>query len=103
MLYANRPKVMVIDDHELFRGGLIGLLEERGIEVVGEASLARMAIDQVTECNPDVVVMDLNMPGMSGFEAIQRLASVAPLTLVLVLTVMADEHLVMDAILDGGC
>src|SRR6516165_3596061 len=87
---ADRPKVMVVDDHELFRGGLVGLLSERGIQVVAEASLARQAIELVIERDPDVILMDLNMPGMSGIEATQRLTAIAPLKRVVVLTVMAD-------------
>lgn len=93
----------MVDDHELFRRGLIGLLEERGIQVVGEAALAADAIQQAAEMGPGVVLMDLTMPGMSGIEATQRLTAVAPLAHVLVLTVSADDQHVMDAILAGAC
>lgn len=96
-------RVVVVDDHELFRGGLVALLEERGIQVVGEAALAAEGIQQVKDLNPDVVLMDLNMPGMSGVEATQRLAAAAPLVRVVVLTVMANERNVMDAVLAGAC
>jgi DNA-binding NarL/FixJ family response regulator len=94
---------MVVDDHELFRGGLVGLLKERGIQVVGEATLAHQAIAMVSEKDPDVILLDLNMPGMSGIEALQRLTAVAPLKRVVVLTVMADDNSVMDALLAGAC
>jgi len=97
------PTVMVVDDHELFRGGLVGLLEERGIRVVAEAAMAQQAIGMVDERNPDVILMDLNMPGMSGVEALQRLTAIAPLKRVVVITVMADEESVMDALLAGAC
>ena len=96
-------KVIVVDDHELFRRGLIGLLEERGIQVVGEASLAAEAIQQASELGPGVVLMDLSMPGMSGIEATQRLTAAAPLVRVLVLTVMTDDQYVMNALLAGAC
>jgi len=96
-------KVIVVDDHELFRRGLIGLLEERGIQVVGEAALAADAIRQAAEMGPGVVLMDLTMPGMSGIEATQRLTAVAPLVRVLVLTVSSDDQHVMDALLAGAC
>ena len=96
-------KVIVVDDHEMFRRGLVGLLEERGIHVFGEAMLAADAIQQATEMGPGVVLMDLTMPGMSGIEATQRLAAVAPLARVLVLTVSADDRHVMDALLAGAC
>jgi DNA-binding NarL/FixJ family response regulator len=96
-------RVTVVDDHELFRQGLIGLLEERGIQVVGEAALATDAIRQASELDPDVVLMDLSMPGMSGIEATQRLTATAPLARVLVLTMMTDDQFVMNALLAGAC
>jgi DNA-binding NarL/FixJ family response regulator len=96
-------KVLVVDDHELFRGGLVGLLQERGITVVGESALAADAIRLATELSPDVILMDLNMPGMSGVEATHRLTATAPLARVLVLTVVADDRHVIDALLAGAC
>ena len=100
---VERPEVIVVDDHELFRRGLVAVLKERGIQVIGEASLAREAITLVTERDPDVILLDLNMPGMSGIEAIHRLTAIAPLKPVVVITVMADEASLMDALLAGAC
>lgn len=97
------PKVIVVDDHELFRNGLIGLLEERGIQVVGEVGLAADAIPLAEEAGPCVVLMDLRLPGMSGIEATQRLNAVAPLARVLVLTVFVDDQHIIDALLAGAC
>jgi DNA-binding NarL/FixJ family response regulator len=97
------PKVIVVDDHELFRHGVIGLLEERGIPVAGEAGLAADAIRLAEELGPCVVLMDLRLPGMSGVEATQRLAVVAPLARVLVLTVFVDDQHIIDALLAGAC
>ena len=85
-------RVIVIDDHELFRGGLVQVLRKSGLDVVGEADLAARGITLVQELVPDVVLMDLNMPGMSGIEATQRLSASVPLTRVLVLTIVADER-----------
>ena len=96
------PTVIVVDDHDLFRKNLVELLVERGIEVIGEAARAPEGIRQASELQPDVVVMDLSMPGMSGIEATQRLAAAAPLTRVLVLTVLADDRYVLDALLAGA-
>lgn len=96
-------RVIVIDDHELFRGGLVQVLRKSGLDVIGEADLAARGITLVQELVPDVVLMDLNMPGMSGIEATQRLSASVPLTRVLVLTVVADERNVMDALLAGAC
>jgi DNA-binding NarL/FixJ family response regulator len=97
------PSVVVVDDQELFRNGITHLLEERGIRVVGEAGQATHGIRLACDLHPDVVLMDLYMPGMSGVEATQRLTASAPLTRVLVLTVAADERHVMDALLAGAC
>jgi DNA-binding NarL/FixJ family response regulator len=96
-------RVIVIDDHELFRGGLVQVLRKSGLDVIGEAELAAPGITLARELLPDVVLMDLNMPGMSGIEATQRLSASVPLTRVLVLTIVADERDVMDALLAGAC
>ncbi len=100
---CQRPTVIVVDDQELFRAGIIELLAGRGVQVVGEAGLAPDAIRQACEVHPDVVLMDLNMPGMSGVEATSRLTATEPHVRVLVLTVAADERHVMDALLAGAC
>src|SRR5215475_12462539 len=96
-------RVVVIDDHEVFRRGLVPLLEDRGIRVVAEAGLAEEGIRQATELTPDVVLMDLNMPGLSGIAATQRLTATLPLTRVLVLTVIDDQRNVTDALVAGAC
>ena len=56
-------RVLLVDDHDLFRTGLRNLLEEQGLQIVGEASNGKDAIRRVRELAPDIVVMDLNMPG----------------------------------------
>ena len=99
----NHPRVVIIDDHELFRGGMVQLLEERGVVVVGESGLAADGIRLVGGSHPDVVLMDLSLPGMSGIAATQRLSASAPLVRVLVLTVSAEEQSVTDALLAGAC
>jgi DNA-binding NarL/FixJ family response regulator len=95
--------VMVVDDHELLRGGLVTLLQERGIEIVGEAGLGREAIALAAQCHPDVVLMDLNLPDISGVEATRRLVMSTPSARVVVLTVMADQEHVTNALLAGAC
>jgi DNA-binding NarL/FixJ family response regulator len=96
-------RVLLVDDHDLFRTGLRNLLEEQGLDIVGEASTGGEAVAHVGELSPDVVVMDLNMPSMGGVEATQHIAEVAPLTRVLVLTVSDEDSDVTDAILAGAC
>jgi DNA-binding NarL/FixJ family response regulator len=96
-------RVLLVDDHDLFRTGLRNLLEEQGVHVIGEAAAGDEALRGVRELAPDVVVMDLNMPGMTGVEATRQIAGIAPLTRVLVLTISDQDGDVMDAILAGAC
>jgi DNA-binding NarL/FixJ family response regulator len=96
-------RVLIVDDHDLFRSGLRNLLEEQGVHVVGEASAGQEALDIVRELAPDVVVMDLNMPGMGGVEATRHISTIAPLTRVLMLTISDQDNDVIDAILSGAC
>ena len=86
---ADEPalRVLLVDDHDLFRTGLRNLLEEQGVEIVGEAGGGSEALAFVRELAPDVVVMDLNMPGMTGVEATRHISRDAPLTRVIVLTI----------------
>ena len=98
------PRVVLVDDHDLFRTGLRNLLaEQEGVQIVGEADNGTEALRLVRELSPDVVVMDLNMPGISGIEATRQIAMFAPLTRVLVLTISDRDADVMDAILAGAC
>lgn len=92
-----------MDDHDLFRTGLRNLLEEQSVQVVGEADNGTDALRMVREVAPDVVVMDLNMPGISGVEATRQISMFAPLTRVLVLTISDQDADVMDAIMAGAC
>jgi DNA-binding NarL/FixJ family response regulator len=96
-------RVMLVDDHDLFRTGLRNLLEEQGVQIVAEAPDGAAALKLVTELAPDVVVMDLNMPGMNGIEATREIARLAPLTRVVVLTISDEDEDVMDAIFAGAC
>jgi len=96
-------RVLLVDDHDLFRTGLRNLLEGQGVHIVGEASGGSQALQIVREIAPDVVVMDLNMPGMNGVEATRHIGRDAPLTRVIVLSVSDQEQDVMDAILAGAC
>jgi DNA-binding NarL/FixJ family response regulator len=96
-------RVLIVDDHDLFRSGLRNLLEEEGVNIIGEAAAGQEALQIVRELAPDVVVMDLNMPGMGGVEATRHISSIAPLTRVLMLTISDQDNDVMDAILAGAC
>src|SRR5919204_4747293 len=96
-------RVLIVDDHDLFRTGLRNLLEEQGVQIVGEAGSGGEALRYVRELTPDVVVMDLNMPGVTGVEATRQISALAPLTRVVVLTISDQDGDVMDAILAGAC
>ncbi len=96
-------RVVLVDDHDLFRTGLRNLLEEQGVDVVAEAPNGQTAIRVVSDLAPDVVIMDLNMPGISGVEATRQLSAVAPLTRVVVLTISADDADVVNAVMAGAC
>jgi len=96
-------RVLIVDDHDLFRTGLRNLLEEQGVQIVGEAASGGEAVRFVREMAPDVVVMDLNMPGMGGVEATRHIAALAPLTRVVVLTISDEDADVLDAIMAGAC
>src|SRR5260370_23698814 len=96
-------RVLIVDDHDLFRTGLRNLLEEQGVQIVGEAPSGTEAVRIVRELAPDVVVMDLNMPGMGGVDATRHITAIAPLTRVVMLTISDQDNDVMDAILAGAC
>jgi DNA-binding NarL/FixJ family response regulator len=99
---SDQISVVLADDHDLFRGGLRDILEDQGILVAGEASDGEQAVDLVGNLAPDVVVMDLNMPGMGGIEATRRVAAKAPATRVLVLTISSDEDSILQAMVAGA-
>ncbi|MGI8607398.1 MAG: response regulator [Gaiellaceae bacterium] len=96
-------RVLLVDDHDLFRRGLVNLLSEHGLHVVGEAENGEVALRLVRELAPDVVIMDLNMPGPSGVEVIRQMTGIAPLTRVVVLTISADDSDVINAVMGGAC
>lgn len=102
MDHAGAITVVIVDDHDIFRRGLARLLREQGLEVVGEAATGEEGVRQVARSLPDVVVMDISLPGISGIEATRRLSGVAPNARVLVLTISAGEDHVTDAIMAGA-
>lgn len=97
-------RVVLVDDHEVVRLGLISLLEDLDwVEVVAEAGTADAAIAAAREQRPDVVIMDIRMPGASGIEACRLIREETPDTQVLMLTSYADDDLVQDALAAGAC
>jgi DNA-binding NarL/FixJ family response regulator len=95
-------RVLIADDHALFRDSLRSLLGARGVEVVGEARDGHEAVELAWQVKPDVVLMDLRMPGMSGLEATRRLAAELPEVKVVVLTASDDDQDLFEAIKSGA-
>lgn len=96
-------RVVLADDHHFFREGLQGMLSADGMIVVGEASDGAGAIALTRELLPDIVVVDLNMPQVSGVQALRQIAKSSPQVRVLVLTVSADETDALEALAAGAC
>lgn len=98
-----RHRILLVDDHEVVRLGLRSLLERYpGFEVVAEASTAREAIERTAAYAPDVVVMDIRLPGGSGIEACQEITNRFPGTKVIMLTSYAEDEMLFSAIRAGA-
>src|SRR5438132_10201988 len=95
-------RVLITDDHALFREGLRSLLEARGVEVVGEARNGREAIDQTRRLNPEVVLMDLHMPELDGLAATRLISAEQPEVKVVVLTASEEDAHLFEAIKSGA-
>jgi len=95
------PRVVIADDHELFRDGLRGLLTKLGATVVADVADGHAAVAAVVAHRPDVVFMDLRMPGLGGIEATSRIGEQAPETAVVVLT-MSEDTASLQAALQAG-
>lgn len=96
-------RLVVVDDHTLFRRGLVGLLSEmQEFVVVGEAASGRDALDVIHEQQPDVVLLDVNMPGMSGVETLGLLRKEGNEAPVLMLTISQQEEDLVGAIRAGA-
>src|SRR5215470_13551631 len=96
-------RVLLADDHPIFRNGMRALLASvTDIEVVGEATSGDEAIAQAASLQPDVVLMDLQMPGIGGVEATRRILYASPHIRVLVVTMFEDDHSIFTAMRAGA-
>jgi len=96
-------RVLIVDDHPVFRDGLAGLLATLpDVEITGTAGTAEEALTALAQNPPDVVLMDINLPGTSGVEATRRAAQIAPSTAVLIVSMVDDDDSVFAALTAGA-
>lgn len=100
---SEKIRVLLVDDHTLFRSGIKSLLQRNDdFEVVGEAGDGLEGIKRVRSLKPDVALLDLHMPGVSGLEAVKVISEEMPEVNVLMLTVSEDAQDLMDALRAGA-
>lgn len=99
---ADAMRVLIADDHPLFREGLRALLEARGVDVVGVAQDGQQAVELAQQLQPDVVLMDLQMPIMDGLTATRLISAAQPETRVVILTASEHESDLFEAIKSGA-
>lgn len=96
-------RILLVDDHALFRAGVAGLLRQQvDFQVVGEAGDGEEALEKVKELMPDLILMDLYMPGMGGLEATRRIKEVLPSVKIVILTVSEEDRDVFGAVKAGA-
>lgn len=96
-------KILIVDDHPVVRDGLSAVLETQAdFEVVGEAGDGREAVAQVEQLQPDVVLLDLDMPVMDGLEALRRIIQLRPQTKVIIFTVFDTDERILAAVRAGA-
>jgi DNA-binding NarL/FixJ family response regulator len=98
-----KQRILLVDDHEVVRLGLKALIDRhQNFEVVGEAGSAREAVEKVGQLHPDVVVMDIRLPGASGIEACEEIVQSFPETRVIMLTSYVEDEMLFSAIRAGA-
>ena len=95
-------RVLVADDHSLFRDGIISLLEAAGFDVVGQAGDGQAAVEAALRLRPDLVLLDITMPQLSGLEALRLIKRELPETQVVMLTVSDDDADLFEAVESGA-
>ena len=96
------PTILIVDDHPLTRDALAALLQQNGFTVAGQAADGESAVLRAGELGPDLILLDLSMPGMNGLEALPQLRAAAPTAEVVVLTASGTEQNLLGAIRGGA-
>lgn len=100
---SDKRRILIVEDHTLLRAGLRALLaEDPDIEIAGEADNGRAAVQAADELQPDLVLMDIFMPGMNGIEAIRDIKRISPKTRVLVLTIHKTNEYILESLRAGA-
>ncbi len=98
-----QARVLLADDHALFREGLAGIIgAQPDMQVVGEANDGLEAFVKAQELKPDLILMDVQMPGMDGIEAVRQIKQVLPETIIVMLTVRGDDEMLFEALKNGA-
>lgn len=98
-----QTRVLLADDHALFREGLAGIINSQpDLKVVGEANDGLEALVKARELKPDLILMDVQMPGMDGVEAAQQIKLALPETIIVMLTVRGDDEILFEALKRGA-
>ena len=98
-----RVHVLLADDHALFREGLAGIINNQpDMQVVGEANDGLEAFVKAQELKPELILMDVQMPGMDGIEAVRQIKQVLPETIIIMLTVRGDDDMLFEALKNGA-
>lgn len=98
-----RIKILLADDHQLFRAGLAGMFNQEPYEIVGQASNGKEVIEQARKLHPDVILMDISMDGINGIEATQILTKELPEVKVIGLSMHAEKNYIKDMLEAGAC
>jgi DNA-binding NarL/FixJ family response regulator len=95
-------QVLVADDHQMVRQGLVALLEREGFKVVGEAADGQRALQMAEKLHPDVAVLDLAMPLLNGLDAAKEIQRVSPKTKTILLTMHTERHYILEGLRSGA-